>query len=119
MATLLWLAIGVLLALLAWVVPDLAIVLPLIVLGVAILAILVPREVTAAGAKVAIGFGAFYTITFGRLLIPNLLEASGATYLVAGGGLLILLAGLAGAWRARRRRRRQAQIKAATDLLAG
>jgi hypothetical protein len=119
MATLLWLAIGVLLALVAWVIAELAIVVPLIVLGVAIFAILLPRDVTAAGAKVAIGFGGFYTIIFGRLLVPNPLEASGATYLVAGGGLLILLAGLAGAWRARRRRRREARIKAAGDLLAG
>ena len=119
MATLLWLAIGVLLAIVAWVVPELAIIIPLVVLAIAIIAILVPRDVTAAGAKVAVAYGAFYAIAFGRLMLPDPLEASGATYLFAGGGLLILLAGLAGTWRAWRRRRRQARIKAASDLLAG
>ncbi|HEY7738858.1 MAG TPA: hypothetical protein VIC63_07535 [Candidatus Limnocylindria bacterium] len=118
MATLLWLAVGVLLALVTWLIPDIAILIPLIILAVAIVAILLPRDVTAAGAKVAIGFGAFYVIGYGRFMVPDPLEASGEAYLLSGTGIVILLAGLAGAWRAWRRRRRQARIRAATDLLA-
>jgi hypothetical protein len=118
MATLLWLAIGVLFALLSWLVPELAIVTPLILMGLAIVAILLPREVTGAGAKIAIGFGLFYAAIFGRFLVPDPLEASGATYLLFGGGALIAALGIAGAWRNRRRRRRQRALRAAADLLA-
>jgi hypothetical protein len=118
MVTLLWLAIGVLLALLAWLVPEAAIVVPLLVLAVAIVAVLLPREVTAVGAKVAIGFGLFYAVVFGQFLVPNPLEASGASLLLFGGGGLIAALGIAGSWRNRRRRRRARALKAPADLLA-
>lgn len=117
MSLLLWLAVGVLLALVAWLLAQ-TIVFALAMLALTLLAILVPREVTAAGAKVAIGFGAFYALVFGRLMIPNPLEASGPTYLVVLGGLLIVVAGVAGVMRNRRRRKRLARIKAAEVVLS-
>jgi hypothetical protein len=120
MATLLWLVLGALAAVLAWLLPEAFILVPLVVLAVAIVAILLPREATAAGAKVAIGFGALYAVGFGRLLVSDPLAGSGATYAWFGGGMLIMVAGLVGVWRNRRRRqRRQAALKAAADLLAG
>jgi hypothetical protein len=106
MATLLWLAIGVLGALLWWMLPILAIIGPLIMLALAIVAILVPREVTSAGAKVAIGFGGTFLVAFGRLVLPDPWTASGPTYLLFGGGLLLVILGLAGVIRTRLRRRR-------------
>jgi hypothetical protein len=118
MATLLWLAIGVLLALLAWVLPALVVILPLVVLALTLLAILLPRDLTAIGAKVGIGFGAFYAVIFGRLLFPDPLEASGETYLVVIGGVAILVAGVVAVVRNRRRQKRLARIKAAEAVLS-
>ena len=100
------LAIGVLGALLWWVLPILAIIGPLIVLALAIVAILVPRDVTSVGAKVAIGFGATLVVAFAPIVLPDPLGASGATYLVFGGGLLLVVVGVAGVVRNRLRRQR-------------
>lgn len=105
MATLLWIVIGVLLAVVWWIVPALAIVVPLILLAVVLVAILVPRSTTAAGAKVAIGFGGFLVVVFSPNVIRDPLGASGATYLLFGGGLLIAVLGLVGVARARVRQR--------------
>lgn len=106
MATLLWLAIGVLGALLWWMLPILAIVGPLVVIGLAIVAILIPREITSIGAKFAIGFGATFVVVFAPNVLPDPLGASGATYLLFGGGLLLVILGVAGVLRNRRRRQR-------------
>jgi hypothetical protein len=118
MATLLWLVLGVLLALLAWVLPALIVLLPLVVLGLTLLAILLPRDLTAIGGKVGIGFGAFYAVVFGRLLYPDPLEASGATYLVVLGGVAVVVAGVVAVIRNRRRQKRLARIKAAEAVLS-
>ncbi len=118
MATLLWLAIGVLLALLGWLLPAGVIILSLVALALTLIAILLPRDVTAAGAKVGIGFGAFYAVMFGRLLIPDPLQASGETYLIVMGATLILGAGVVAVVRNRRHQKRQARIKAAEAVLS-
>ncbi len=111
MATLLWLAVGVLVALLTWVLaaslPVLAVVGPLVVLALVIVGFLVPRDVTAAGAKVGIGFGATYLVLFGPNVLRDPLSATGAAYLLFGGGLLIGTLGLAAVVRNRLRRRRE------------
>ena len=117
MATLLWIGLGVLLALLSWLVPAGLIAVALVVAALTLIAILLPRDLTAIGARIGIGFGAFFAVIFGRLLVPDPLAASGATYLVAGAGMLILVAGLVGVWRNRRYQRRQRALKAAADLL--
>ena len=107
MATLLWLAVGVLLALLTWVLPAVAIVGPLVVLAVVIVGFLVPRDVTEAGAKLGVGFGATYLVLFGPNVLRDPLSATGAAYLLFGGGLVILVLGLAAVVRNRLRRRRE------------
>ncbi len=118
MATLLWLAIGVLVALLAWLLPAGLLIASLVAAGLALIAILLPRNVTAAGAKVGIGYGAFYVVVFGRLLFPDPLQASGETYLVVTGGVLILMLGVVAVVRNRRRQKRQARIMAAEAVLS-
>lgn len=107
MSTLLWLAVGTLVALLTWVVSAMAIVVPLVILALVILGFLVPREVTAAGAKVGVGFGATYLVLFGPNLLRDPMSATGAAYLLFGGGLVILVLGLAAVVRNRLRRRRE------------
>lgn len=107
MATLLWLAIGVLAGLLSWVVPVMAIVGPLIVLALVIVGFLVPRDVTANGAKLGVGFGATYLVLFGPNVVRDPLSATGEAYLQFGGGLIILVLGLAAVVRNRLRRRRE------------
>jgi hypothetical protein len=106
MATLLWLAIGVLGALLSWMWSVLAIVGPLVALALAIVAVLLPREVTSIGAKIAIGFGATFMLAMTPIVLRDPLTASGATDLLFGGGLLLLSLGVAGVVRNRLRRRR-------------
>jgi hypothetical protein len=106
MATLLWLAIGVLGALASWLWSATAIIGPLVVLALALVAVLVPREVTAIGAKIAIGFGATFLVLFGPNVLRDPLAANGAAYLLFGGGLLLLSLGVAGVVRNRLRRRR-------------
>ncbi|HEY7451829.1 MAG TPA: hypothetical protein VIA02_04825 [Candidatus Limnocylindria bacterium] len=113
MAALLWLAIGVLVALLTYVLPILAVIGPLVVLALAIVSVLVPRQPTSALAKVAIGFGATYLVLFGPNVLRDPLSAPGAAFLLFGGGLLITLLGVAGAIRARLRRRRVEEAEAA------
>lgn len=119
MLTLVWLVLGALVAVLWWLLPEAAIVVPLVVLALTLVAIILPREVTSIGAKIGIGFGAIFVVAFGRILFPDALAASGETYLVFGAGLLIMVAGLVGAWRNRRRRRRQRALRAAADLIEG
>jgi hypothetical protein len=106
MATLLWLAVGVLAALVSYALPEAALGAPLVVLSLAILGVLLPRDLTAAGARVGIGFGAAYLVLFGPNVLRDPLSATGAGYLLAGGGLVILLLGVAGVVRNRLRRRR-------------
>ncbi len=112
MTTLLWLAIGVLLALLAWVVPALTLVAILVVIALLLVALLVPRKVTSVGAKVAIGFGATFVVIFVPNLLRDPLGATGATYLLVGGGLLIMAGGLVGMWRYRQWRKRTLEAAA-------
>ncbi|HJT63926.1 MAG TPA: hypothetical protein VJ839_04065 [Candidatus Limnocylindria bacterium] len=107
MATLLWLAVGVLVALLTWVLPAVAIVGPLVVLALVIVGFLVPRDITAAGAKLGVGFGATYLVLFGPNVLRDPLSATGEAYLLFGGGLVILVLGLAAVVRNRLRRRRE------------
>jgi Na+/proline symporter len=118
MATLLWLAVGVLLALVAWLLPAGLTLVSLIMLVLTLIANLLPRDVTAAGAKAGIGYGAFYAVLFGRLLFPDPLQASGETYLVVIGGVLILMLGVMAVVRNRRHQKRQARIKAAEAVLS-
>jgi hypothetical protein len=117
-STVLWLAVGVLVALLAYVVPALALVAPLVVIALTLVAVLLPRDVTAAGGKAGIGFGAVYLVLFGPAVIRDPLGATGAAYLLFGTGLLTCLLGLAAVVRNRRRRKRQAKIKAAEAVLS-
>jgi hypothetical protein len=107
MATLLWLAVGVLVALLTWVLPAVALVVPLVVLALVIVGFLVPRDITAAGAKLGVGFGATYLVLFGPNVLRDPLSATGSAYLLFGGGLVILVLGLAAVVRNRLRRRRE------------
>jgi hypothetical protein len=106
MATLLWLAIGVLGALLSWLVPVLAVIGPLVMLALALIAVLVPREATSALAKMAIGFGGTFLVLFGPNVLNDPLAASGATYLLFGGGLVLVILGVVGVVRNRLRRER-------------
>ena len=115
MATLLWLAIGVLLALLAWLLPTSTLAITVVVAALTLIGLVLPREVTSAGAKTGIGFGATYVLIFAPTVLRDPLGASGGTYLFVGGGGLIVMAGLAALWR--KRRRRQRALKAAADLL--
>jgi hypothetical protein len=117
MATALWIAIGVLLALLSWMLAALSVVVPLVMLGLAIGAVLVPREVTAVLAKAAMGFGGTWVVVFSPNVIRDPLGASAATYLLFGGGLLLVALGTAAVVRNRARRRRLARIKAAEAVL--
>ena len=117
MATLLWLTIGVLLALLAWLLPDVAIVLPAIVFALTLVGFLLPREVTSVGARIGIGFGAFWVVIFSPNVIRDPLGATGATYLLFGGGVGLSLLGLAAVIRNRARRKRLARLKAAEAVL--
>jgi hypothetical protein len=115
MATLLWLAVGVLLALVSWLLPAVTLVGVLVVVALLLVALLLPRKVTSIGAKVAIGFGATFLVIFAPNVLRDPLGATAATYLLFGGGLLVMVGGLAGMWRYRRwRLRTQA---AATDHL--
>lgn len=115
MGTLLWLAIGVLLAILAWLVPSGIVIVPLVVAAFTLVAVLLPRDVTSVAAKVGIGFGATFLVIVAPNVFRDPLATTGATYLLFGGGLLIMLAGLAGVWR--NRRRRQRALQAAADQL--
>jgi Na+/proline symporter len=117
MATLLWLAVGLLLALVAWLLPAGLTLVSLIMLALTVIANLLPRDITAAGAKAGIGYGAFYAVLFGRLLFPDPLQANGETYLVVFGGVLILVLGVVAVVRNRRHQKRQARIKAAEAVL--
>ncbi|HUG94723.1 MAG TPA: hypothetical protein VMK30_01120 [Pleomorphomonadaceae bacterium] len=112
MAGLLWLAIGAGLGVLSWLLPELTIVVPLIVTALTLVGILLPRDLTSAGAKLGIGFGAVYLVAATPTVIRDPLAATGAAYLVFGAGLVILILGLAGVWRNRRRRARD-QARAA------
>jgi hypothetical protein len=112
MATLLWLAIGVLLALLSWLLPPVTVVGLLVAVALTLVAILLPRKVTSVGAKVGIGFGASFAVISAPNVFRDPLGATGATYLLFGGGLLIMVWGLAGLWRYRRWRQRALEVAA-------
>jgi hypothetical protein len=112
MATLLWLAIGVLLALLTWLLPAVMLVGLPVVVAMTLVAVLLPRKVTSVGAKVAIGFGATFVVIFAPIVFRDPLGATGATYLLFGGGLLITVGGLAGVVRYRRWRLRALEVAA-------
>jgi hypothetical protein len=112
MATLLWLAIGVLLALLSWLLPPVTIVGLVVAVGLTLVAILLPRKVTSVGAKVGVGFGATFVVISAPSVFRDPLGATGATYLLLGGGLLIMVGGLAGLWRYRRWRQRALEVAA-------
>jgi hypothetical protein len=105
-STLLWLVVGVLVALLSYLAPALALVSPLVVIGLTLFAVLLPRDVTAVGGKVGIGFGAVYLVLFGPAVIRDPLGATGAAYLLFGAGLVTVLLGLSAVVRNRRRRQR-------------
>lgn len=115
MATLLWLAVGVLLALVSWLLPAVTLVGILVVVALLLVALLLPRKVTSIGAKVAIGFGATFVVIFAPNVLRDPLGATAATYLLFGGGLLIMVGGLVGMWRYRRWRQRT--LEAATGQL--
>jgi len=112
MATLLWLAIGVLLALLSWLLPAVTLVGLLVVLALMLVAVLLPRKVTSVGAKIAIGFGATFLVISAPNVFRDPLGATGATYLLFGGGLLIMVGGLVGLWRYHRWRQRTLEAAA-------
>jgi hypothetical protein len=107
MGTLLWLAVGVLVGLLTYVLPALALVGPLIIAAVVIVGVLLPRDLTAVGAKIGIGFGATYLVLFGPNVLRDPLSATGEAYLLFGGGLVILALGLTAVVRNRLRRQRE------------
>ena len=106
MSSLLWLAVGVLVALLAYLLPAIALVAPLVVAALTLIAVLLPRDVTAAGAKVGIGFGSVYLVLFGPSVVRDPLGATGAAYLLFGAGLVIVVLGLVAVIRNRSRRKR-------------
>jgi hypothetical protein len=112
MTTLLWLATGVLLALLSWLLPPVTVVGLLVAVTLTLVAILLPRKVTSVGAKVGIGFGATFVVISAPNVFRDPLGATGATYLLFGGGLLIMVGGLAGWMRYRRRRQRELEVAA-------
>ena len=112
MTTLLWLAIGVVLALLSWLLPPVTVVGLLVAVLLTLVALLLPRKVTSVGAKVGIGFGATFLVISAPNVFRDPLGATGATYLLFGGGLLIMVGGLAGWWRYRRWRRRELEVAA-------
>ncbi|MGH2462527.1 MAG: hypothetical protein ACRDFZ_02730 [Candidatus Limnocylindria bacterium] len=114
MGTLLWLAVGVLVALLSWLLPAVTLAGILIVLAALPVALLLPRKVTSVGAKVAIGFGATFVVIVAPNVLRDPLDATGATYLLFGGGLLIMVGGLVGM--RYRRWRQQMQEAAAAQL---
>lgn len=115
MTTLLWLAVGVLLALVSWLLPAVTLVGILVVVALLLVALLLPRKVTSIGAKVAIGFGATFVVIFAPNVLRDPLGATAATYLLFGGGLLIMVGGLVGMWRYRRWQQRT--LEAATGHL--
>ena len=106
MATVLWLTLGVLLGLLAWIVPALTVLVPLVVLAFVLVGVLVPREVTSVGAKIGIGFGGLWVAVFSPNVLRDPLGATGETYLLFGGGLVVLLLGVVGLVRNALRRQR-------------
>ncbi|MGH2462246.1 MAG: hypothetical protein ACRDFZ_01300 [Candidatus Limnocylindria bacterium] len=112
MATLLWLAIGVLVALLSRFLPEVTLVGLLVVVALMLVAFLLPRKVTSIGAKVAIGFGATFVVLSAQNLFRDPLGATGASYLLFGGGLLIMVGGVVGAWRYRRWRQKALEVAA-------
>ena len=112
MTTLLWLAIGVLMALLSWLLPAVTVVGLLAAVALTLVAVLLPRKVTSLGAKVGIGFGATFVVISAPNVFRDPLGATGATYLLFGGGLLIMVGGLAGWWRYRRWRQRELEVAA-------
>ena len=112
MTTLLWLAIGVVLALLSWLLPPVTVVGLLVAVVLTLVALLLPRKVTSVGAKVGIGFGATFVVISAPNVFRDPLGATGATYLLFGGGLLIMVGGLAGWWRYRRWRRGELEVAA-------
>lgn len=115
MASLLWLAIGAGLGLLSWLLPALTVVGPLVAAALTLVAVLLPRDLTSAGAKLGIGFGAVYLAVAADTVIRDPLAATGAAYLVFGSGLAILILGLVGVWRNRRRRARDQARAAASE----
>lgn len=112
MATLLWLAIGILLALLSFELPGVTLIGILVVVALLLVALMVPRKATSVGAKVAIGFGGLFVVIFVPNVLRDPLGATAATYLLFGGGLLIMLGGLAALWRYRRWRKRTVEAAA-------
>ena len=112
MTTLLWLALGVLLALLSWLLPPVTVVGLLVAVLLTLVALLLPRKVTSVGAKVGIGFGATFVVISAPNVFRDPLGATGATYLLFGGGLLIMVGGLAGWLRYRRWRQRELEVAA-------
>jgi hypothetical protein len=106
MSSLLWLAVGVLIALLTYVLSAIALVTLLVVAALTLIAVLLPRDVTAAGAKIGIGFGLVYLVALAPAVVRDPLDATGAAYLLFGSGLVIVLLGLAGVIRNRTRRKR-------------
>jgi len=112
MATLLWLAIGVLLALLSRLLPPVTLIGLLVVVAMTLVAVLLPRKVTSVGAKVAVGFGATFLVISAPNVLRDPLSATGATYLLFSGGLLIMVGGLAGVVRYRRWRQRALEVAA-------
>ena len=115
MATLLWLTLGVLLGLLAWMVSALTVLVPLAVSVVVLVAVLVPREMTSVGAKIAIGFGGCWAAIFSPNVLSDPLGATGETYLLFGGGLTLLLLGVVGVVRNVLRRQRLTARTAEAD----
>jgi len=112
MATLLWLALGVLLALLSWLLPPVMVVGLLVAVALTLVAILLPRKVTSVGAKIGIGFGATFVVISAPNVFRDPLGATGATYLLFGGSLLIMVGGLVGWLRYRRWRQRELEVAA-------
>ena len=111
MLTLLWIVLGGLLGLVAWLTPDFLIVL-LVLAGLAVLAALVPASVLAIPAKVALGAAGLYLVLFLPIVVRDPGAASGSTYLVVGLSLVTLVAAIVGILRARARAQARAKIKA-------
>ena len=115
MATLLWLALGVLAALLTWLLPPLVVVVPLVVLAITLVSVLVPRDTTSVGARIGIGFGGTWIVIFSPNVLRDPLGATGETYLLFGSGLLIAGLGMVGVVRNLLRRQRLKRPEAEPD----